>query len=303
MIVVTGSEGFIGKALCDHFSTLDYRLIRVDKENTEDAVESGWLLDQESDFWRSITHVVHLGAISDTRAALEDVLEQNLIFSIKLFEICRKYDIPFIYASSASVYGNSLEFSETKIRFNRLNYYSMSKSFFDFYVTGRMNELSTPVIGLRFFNVYGPTEYKKGGMASPVTTLAREIILKKEATIFDIPGEYSKGRQSRDYVYIDDVLHFINHLLNKPPKSGIYNLGTGLSTSMNELVKVLSDELGISPKVSFFSPTQSIIDSYQLYTKANLNLNKNSQLPTSRVTLREGIQRIHKENMFGLIDG
>jgi len=211
MILITGSEGFIGRNLAKRFKPEE--LILVDRHNCF----------SELVFmpWHDITHIYHLGAISDTTCMdVVDLLTYNVEFTMKLIDRAIEYDIPITYASSASVYGNSSSYD-----YNPLNLYALSKLNVDLWVESNLDQFKN-IVGLRFFNVYGEDEASKEDQASALYKFIDQAKNNKVIQIF----EGSKNFY-RDFVWVEDV---IDCILTSMP-SGIYDVGTSEQTSFFEL--------------------------------------------------------------------
>lgn len=249
MIIVTGAAGFVGsnnvKALnergltdivavdnltnADKFRNLadceiaDY----VDKRDFLDLVRSGRLPRPEV--------VFHQGACSDTMETDgRYMLDNNYRYSLELLRWCQEQRVPFIYASSAAVYGLGPEFVEGREHERPLNVYGYSKFLFDQIVRRELPELKAPVVGLRYFNVYGPREAHKGRMASVAFHHFNQYRSDGKVRLFEGSHGYADGEQQRDFVYVADVIEANLHFWESPI-SGIYNLGTGRAQAFNDV--------------------------------------------------------------------
>ncbi|MDG2087455.1 MAG: ADP-glyceromanno-heptose 6-epimerase [Arenicellaceae bacterium] len=297
MIVVTGGAGFIGsnivKALnlsgmanilvVDDLSQgnkvanlTDCDIIDfVDKDEfIQDIVKGGKYEDMDVIF--------HQGACSDTME-LDGryMMQTNYEYSKTLLETASKHSIPFIYASSASVYGDGKEFIEEVEYEKALNVYAYSKLLFDRYVRRHRNNLECQIVGLRYFNVYGPGETNKGRMASVAWHFYQQYQEQGYVNLFEGSGGYEAGEQLRDFVYIDDVVNVNMHFLSQPQISGIFNVGTGRAQSFNDVacaaLNALSGEQRTTAQwvkdnmIRYIPFPEQLRGKYQSYTQADLD--------------------------------
>jgi len=251
MILVTGAAGFIGANLvkglnergvtdilavdnltrADKFRNLtdcdiaDY----WDKETFLDALVAG-------DFDGEIDLVFHNGACSDTMGADgRYMMENNYRYSLTLLDWCQAEGVRYVYAYSAAVYGPGPEFREDRACERPLNVYGYSKFLMDQVVRRRRPELRSQVVGLRYFNVYGPREAHKGRMASVAFHCFNQFRAEGRVRLFEGSAGYGPGEQRRDFVSVEDVVQVNLWLLDHPEVSGIFNLGTGRSQPFNDV--------------------------------------------------------------------
>ncbi len=251
--VVTGACGFIGanlvKALnergIDQVIAVD-NLKKADKfRNLVDCEIVDYLdkheflhLVQAGELDGAIEAIFHQGACSDT---MENdghyMMENNFRYSHTLLDFCLDQEVPFLYASSASVYGAGRVFSEARAHEGPLNVYGYSKFLFDQIVRRRLAsaDFSSQVVGFRYFNVYGPREQHKGRMASVAFHHFHQYRETGKVKLFEGCDGYSHGEQSRDFVYVEDVVKVNLHFLDHPHQSGIFNLGTGRAQPFNDI--------------------------------------------------------------------
>ena len=249
--VVTGAAGFIGSNLVkalnargEHAILAVDNLERADKFRNlvdceiADYVDKDEFLEriQGGDFEDDIVAILHQGACSDTMETDgRYMMRNNYRYSAILLEWCQDNDVPFLYASSASVYGGGSIFREERAYESPLNIYGYSKFLFDQHVRRVLAERTAPIVGFRYFNVYGPGEQHKGRMASVVHHFVQQYREDGRVRLFEGSGGYAHGEQRRDFVSVDDVVKVNLDFLDDPQRSGIFNVGTGRATSFNEV--------------------------------------------------------------------
>lgn len=253
MIVVTGGAGFIGSNLLLGLNKLGLNDILVvddllEGDKFHNLVQADIADYLDKDVFRQrvltqslprITAVLHQGACSaTTERDGRYMMDNNYRVTLELFEYCQKHNIPFIYASSAAVYGAGPNYAEDLHNEAPLNVYGYSKFLFDQVVRKQLGQLTAPVVGLRYFNVYGPQENHKGRMAS--VALHNMHQYKKEGCVrlFGAWDGYENGGQQRDFVYIDDVVNVNLHFLQNTV-SGIFNCGTGKAQPFNDVAQTV----------------------------------------------------------------
>lgn len=250
MIVVTGGAGFIGSNLVRGLNHRGYTDILVVDDLTEgdkfrNLVGCDIADYQHKDDFRQrvgqgdlpvIEAVFHQGACSDTTERNGHyMLDNNYRVTLELFEFCQARRIPFIYASSAAVYGAGPVYAEDPANEGPLNVYGYSKYLFDQVLRRRMRELAAPVVGLRYFNVYGPQEQHKGRMASVAFHNFNEFMQGGHVRLFGGWDGYGDGGQMRDFVHVDDVVDVNLHFIDHPEVSGIFNCGSGRAQPFNDV--------------------------------------------------------------------
>jgi ADP-L-glycero-D-manno-heptose 6-epimerase len=251
LYIITGAAGFIGsnlvKALNERGET---NIIAVDNLKNADKFRNLTDCDiadyldkddflkkiQDGSFAGQISTVLHQGACSDTMETDgRYMMENNYRYTLSLLNFCQKENIPFLYASSASVYGGGSVFKEGRECEAPLNVYAYSKFLFDQIVRRRWPQRSGQIVGLRYFNVYGAREAHKGRMASVAYHFFNQYRAEGRIKLFEGCDGYANGGQLRDFVSIEDVVKVNMYFLDNPDKSGIFNLGTGQAQSFNDV--------------------------------------------------------------------
>jgi ADP-L-glycero-D-manno-heptose 6-epimerase len=261
MILVTGAVGFIGSNLVhalnqragaqvfavDNLSA-PAKFVNVVDAEIADYMQKQDFLErlQKGEFKGKFSAVFHQGACSDTMEHDGHyMMQNNFRYSIALFDYCQQERIPFIYASSAAVYGGGQVFVEQRQNERPLNIYGYSKFLFDQYVRqfwAANGKAGAPVVGMRYFNVYGPRESHKGRMASVPLHQYRQFLDNGKVQLFGAYDGYASGEQKRDFVYIDDVVDVNLHFLDTS-SNGIYNVGTGRAQPFNDIATAVVNSL------------------------------------------------------------
>lgn len=292
MLLVTGGAGFIGSNLvaalnaagrsdvvvCDVLGH-EGKWRNLAKRQLADIVPPAELMD-----WlqgRRLDAVFHLGAISETTATDGDlVIETNFRLSSRLLDWCTVNPTPFIYASSASTYGDGQQGfrddqSLTALRQLRpMNLYGWSKHLFDLVVAERVargDRLPPQWAGLKFFNVFGPNEYHKGTMMSVLARKFDDVKAGRTVQLFKSHRDgIADGDQRRDFIYVDDAVRVMIWLLATPAVSGIFNVGTGHARSFRDLMLSAYSALGASPNIEYVDMPEQIRGSYQYFTESDV---------------------------------
>ena len=297
LYVVTGAAGFIGSRLVAALNQAGItKILAVDnlengaKSKNLAAVEIDDYLDKR-DFLAqlesgrldgSIEAILHQGACSDTMASDgRYVMDNNYACSKALFDWCQEEEVPFLYASSAAVYGPGREFGETRENEDPLNVYAYSKFLFDQYVRRRIEHRSAQVAGLRYFNVYGPNEAHKGRMASVAYHAFHQFRGEGRVKLFVGSDGYPDGGQQRDFVHVDDVVSVNLWLLDNGDVSGIFNCGTGHAQTFNEVAAAVintvngsdatAEDLADRGLIEYIPFPPQLVGKYQSYTQADLS--------------------------------
>jgi len=289
MIVVTGGAGFIGSALIAALNKrqiddilvvdqleCDQRWKNLRNLSFADYVEKDDFLEMvvESTLSDSIEVVFHLGACaSTTETDASYLIKNNYEYTKILAQWATEADIRFIYASSAATYGDgSAGFSDDEDRIEDLrplNMYGYSKQLFDLWArrAGRLNK----VVGLKYFNVFGPNEYHKADMRSFVVKAFEQINATGKVRLFkSYKSEFKDGEQVRDFVYIKDAVDMTLFFLDRPKTAGLFNIGTGRARTWNDLVKGVFVAMGKKPNIEYIDMPDSIRNQYQYFTQAEM---------------------------------
>lgn len=289
MILITGANGFIGSSLvwalnergrtdlvlCDRQDKLNGRH-NLEKAQYHSFVDIQNLFSElKKAPWRDkVEAILHMGACADTTEMNEKFLqENNVTYSQKLCEWSLDQGARFIYASSASVYGDgTLGFSDDDAltpQLKPLNPYGRSKWEVDKWILEK--NLSDKVAGLRFFNVFGPNEYHKGSMASVIYRAFPMAHDLGKVRLFQSHKEgVANGEQERDFIYIKDVNKVVLFFLDNPKANGLFNVGTGKASTFNQLGQSLLQALGKKPEIEYFEMPESLRAKYQYFTQADI---------------------------------
>ncbi len=307
MIVVTGAAGFVGSVMIAHLLKNGHDKIvaiddfsRVDKNRNLENKNVRHLIHRDQGInWmknnsKLIKGIFHLGARTDTTEFDKKIFNDlNIQYSISIWKICTEYNIPFIYASSAATYGSgSLGYDDDHgniINLQPLNPYGESKQVVDEYIIRQVNTPSK-WYGFKFFNVYGPNEYHKGRMASVVFHAFNQIKSTGGMKLFRSHRDDIKdGYQSRDFIYIQDVVEVLYWFYRQKPENGIYNLGTGQARPFLHLTQAVFKAMNISEKISFIDTPEDIRETYQYFTEAKMSKLKEVGCPVKFKSLEDGV--------------
>lgn len=308
MIILTGAAGFIGSCLLHDLNKRGRKdIIIVDEaQNSQNCpnlknkkfsqfIEKNAFLDlvNQGKLADNIEVIFHIGACSSTVLSDRDYfLANNLEYSKSLAQFCAKRNTRFIYASSAATYGDgSLGFSDdnkTTLKLKPLNFYGESKHLFDLWIIDKGFDKS--MVGLKYFNVFGPNEYHKADMMSLVCKSFERVVKEKKMRLFkSYNPKFDDGEQKRDFIYVRDAVRATLFFWDNPKVSGIYNIGTGKARSWNDMANSLFTALDISGTIEYFEMPLNLRDKYQYFTQADTAKLKKSGFDCKFLSLEESI--------------
>lgn len=309
MYILTGGAGFIGSVVLRKLNEAGINdILVVDNlgtsqkwknllgKNYEDYIqkEDFLRLVEEDALPEDIEAIIHLGACSSTTEQnAEYVMQNNYLYSKVLCHWAISNDVRFIYASSAATYGDgNLGFSddlEEAKKLRPLNVYGYSKHAFDLWLI--KNNLQNSVIGLKFFNVYGPNEFHKIGMHSVVLKAYQQILEKGSVELFkSYQREYKDGEQKRDFIYVKDCADVILWLLENKQVNGIFNLGTGHARSWNDLARATFSALEKEAMIHYIEMPEQLQKQYQYFTEARMEKLPAAGYPNKFTSLEDGVR-------------
>ena len=320
--VVTGAAGFIGSKIVEALNREGIsEILAVDnleqsaKFRNLSALEVEDYLDQREFLERlpalggAIEAVLHQGACSDTMESDgRYMMANNYAYSRALLDWCQEEEVPFLYASSASVYGTGRAgFREARECEGPLNVYAYSKFLFDQLVRRRLPGCSAQIVGLRYFNVYGPNEAHKGRMASVAFHALNQFRQTGKVRLFVGSGGFADGEQQRDFVHVEDVASVNLHFLANRDVSGIYNCGTGRAQSFNEVAVAVINEAGgtrhtlaeivARGMIEYIPFPPGLQEKYQSYTEADLALLRTAGYAGEFMDVGQGVGAYARELM------
>lgn len=319
--IVTGAAGFIGANLVKALNAAGIkRVIAVDDLTQGDRFAN--LVDCDIDdyldkdeflaaldrgaFNGAVTALLHQGACSDTTESNgRYMMQNNYRYSRRLLDFCLVQKTPFIYASSAAVYGVHTEFRESPEFEGPLNVYGYSKFLFDQFVRRQQASFQSQVVGLRYFNVYGPREQHKGRMASVAFHFFNQYRNAGKVRLFEGSGGYGNGEQLRDFVSVEDVVKVNLYFLKNSIKSGIYNCGTGVAQSFNDVAVAAINAcrksrgegaltlaaMQAQGLIEYIPFPQDLTGKYQSYTQADLTHLRAAGYEAPFLTVEQGVAR------------
>jgi len=308
MVIVTGGAGFIGSVLIAALNSRGIRdILVVDELGGSDKWKNLRNVDfadyvEKDDFLQMILEdkicppvraVFHLGACSSTTETNASYLvRNNYQYSKLLAQWAVGRQVRFIYASSAATYGDgSAGFSddeETIERLCALNMYGYSKQMFDLWA--RRAGLLKKMVGLKYFNVFGPNEYHKGPMRSFVLKAFEQVIAAGKVRLFrSHRSGYADGEQKRDFIYVKDAVDMTLFFFDRPQIGGLFNIGTGKARTWNDLVGAVFAAMGREPEIEYIDMPQNIRHQYQYFTQADITRLRTAGYDRQTTPLEEAI--------------
>lgn len=307
MYIVTGGAGFIGS----------FTLKKLNERGIEDIIVVDSLKSSEK--WKNLrgkkfkdyldkgelfsaiearkldktTHIIHLGASSSTTVMDCDYLmENNVHYSQRLGEFAKRVGARMVYASSAATYGAGElgyeDIYEPLVELKPLNPYGYSKHLVDLWF---QRHIPNTFAGLKFFNVYGPNEYHKGGQKSVVNHAYHQILNSGEVKLFkSYRDDYGHGEQKRDFVYVDDCVDVMLWLLERPQVNGLFNVGTGQARSWNDLANAIFAALDKPSNIKYIEMPDNLINQYQYFTQANVARLRSAGYDKPFTSLEDGVR-------------
>ena len=307
MIVVTGAAGFIGSAIAQELNArgridlilvddidhpekkINIELIKYYELRQKDA----FLENIQNQDLESIEAIIHMGACSSTTETDEKFLtKNNYDYTQHLATYALEKGIRFIYASSAATYGNGeMGYSDDESKLHTLkplNLYGESKHKFDLWAKDQ-GALDS-IVGLKYFNIFGPNEYHKGSMQSMVLKGFFQARDKNKIRLFkSYRKEYKDGEQERDFLYIKDAVKMTLYFLDHPKLGGIFNVGAGKARNWNDLAQNIFKAMGREPTIEYIPMPEAIISQYQYHTCAEIKKIRNFGYTQTVMSLEESI--------------
>ena len=312
LVLVTGGAGFIGSSVVRRLGSLGHRVVVSDRmrdgakwRNLRDADLHDLILPEALDGWLerhagAVGRVIHLGAVSaTTERDVDRIVRENVRLSLDLWAWCARTQTPLTYASSAATYGDGAAGFDDDgdpaalARLRPLNAYGWSKHLVDRRIAADV-AAGAPMpphwAGLKFFNVYGPGEDHKGDMRSLVRKIMPLARAGRAVQLFrSYRPDYADGAQLRDFVYVDDVVDVIMWLSGKPGASGLFNVGSGMARSWNDVARAVFAAAGREPAVEYVEMPEAIRPQYQYFTQAPIGKLRRLGWNAAPTTLEAGV--------------
>jgi len=322
MIIVTGGAGFIGSYLVKELEARGMRDIvvcdllgqddkwkNIAKRELADILPPDDLPAFLNDNAADIETVFHMGAVSATTERDADlIVRSNIRLSMDLWNWCAANDTALIYASSAATYGDGAQgFAgddtvDGLAKLRPMNAYGWSKHAFDRRVARIVSENGPRPphwAGLKFFNVYGPNEYHKGGMISVALKNFREISDSGKAVLFRSHNpDYPDGGQKRDFVWVGDCVDIALWLADHPSTQGIFNVGTGEARTFEDLARSVFRAMGRDADIEFVETPEAIRDRYQYFTQADMSRLRNAGYSRPSTSLEDGVSQYIRDYLM-----
>lgn len=313
LVIVTGATGFIGSNVlnalescgychivcCDNFGC-GHKWKNVAKRSLVHYIQPEQIHDFLNDHVAQIAAIIHLGAISSTTERNVDaIVVNNIQLTIQLYNYCRDHHVQFIYASSAATYGDGsngfrdCDDMDYLGKLAPLNPYGWSKHTVDKYLMSHQaaRKAQNQVVGLKFFNVYGPNEYHKQDQVSVIFKFYNEIQDTGNVNLFKSYRDgCPDGQQKRDFVFVQDCVDVIMWMLDHPDVSGIFNVGTGHARSFKDVADLVIKYSGKDSTVTFIDMPEQLKEYYQYFTQADIQKLRNVGYQKPMTTLEDGIR-------------
>ena len=304
MYIVTGAAGFIGSNIVKELNARGIiDILAVDDltkgekfRNLADTVIADYMdisefydVLQNKEKLGRVNAVLHNGACADTMEYNgQYMFERNFTYSKAVFEYATYYQLPLVYASSASVYGTGRLSTEEPEYERPINVYAYSKLAFDQFIRQNIYRATSSVVGLRYFNVYGPREAQKGRMASMVFQIANQLKETGKVKLFTGTDGFEDGGQMRDFVSSVDVARVNLHFAATDNVCGIFNVGTGKARSFNEVAHKFIKLMG-EGEIEYVPFPDKLVGKYQSFTEADLTKLRDAGYTSEFMSLEEGI--------------
>ena len=305
MYIVTGGAGFIGSNIIKALNERDIsdillvddltdgkKCINLADLNIADYMDMYDFLDalKHKTLDIDVDAIFHEGACSATTEWNgKYVMDVNYQYSKAVLDYCLEHKVPFSYASSASVYGAGPIFKEERSHEKPLNMYAFSKFQFDQYIRNILPQAESQIVGFRYFNVYGPREQHKGSMASVAFHLRNQVLAGENPKLFGAYDGYEAGGQSRDFIYVEDLVKTKLWFLDNPEQSGIYNLGTGQAEPFKTIATTVISHYN-KGEIEYIDFPEHLKGAYQSFTQADISLLRNAGYQGSFRDLATGVK-------------
>ena len=309
-ILVTGGAGFIGSALVWALNETGYENIIVcDRLGSDekwknlvplryaDYVDADDLIEgvaRSKDYLGDVGAVFHLGACSaTTERDAGYLMRNNFQYTKTLAEWALARRARFVYASSAATYGDGAQGMDDKdediSRYRPLNMYGYSKHLFDRYA--QQKGIARSIVGLKYFNIYGPNEDHKEDMRSVVHKAFDQIKETGTIKLFkSYRSDFADGEQQRDFLYVKDAVTMTLHLANQPLAGGLFNVGSGVASTWVQLAEAIFAALGRTPEIEFVDMPAALKEKYQYYTCADVAKLRSSGYSADATPLRDAVR-------------
>lgn len=306
MIIVTGGAGFIGSNIVQGLNargitdilvvddlTDGRKCLNLSEAHIRDYMDKDDFLQrvQSGHNFGKVEAVFHQGACSATTEwDGKLVMRVNYEYTKELLGWTAARRVAFYYASSASVYGGGSAFKEDRRNEHALNAYAFSKFLFDEHLRPLLKGIRSPVVGLRYFNVYGPREQHKGSMASVAFHMQQQLKTGDTVCLFEGSDGYGPGGQERDFIHVDDVVAVNLWLLDHPEVSGIYNCGTGRAQSFNDVANAVIN-YHKRGRIEYIPFPDHLKGRYQSYTQADMTALRDAGYDAPFLSVEVGVAR------------